>query len=300
MWKVFYVSFCAILQRLLPPTMPLRALYTGFLALSFCFLSTLPNARAQDLTSVAGAPAAAMANTMLTDTNTWAATNNPAGLAWNSKASIALAYRNAFLVENLGTRSIAGVLPFGNSAFGINIQSFGYQQYLSNRLGLAYGLRLGEKTSIGAQIYYHSLTLDEMYGSTRFWTIGLGARFNASKKLTLGAHVLNANEAALTDYQSERTPARLAAGMAYAWSAKLRMTAEVQQVSGQQGGMRAGLEYAPVQNLVLRCGGGTGPALFSFGFGWRVKFLDIDVATHYHNVLGFSPQVSIAWIQGRK
>jgi long-subunit fatty acid transport protein len=275
--------------------MLLRAIISYLLFACLAFGAGARLARAQEGALMNGASSAALGNTMLTDTNAWAAINNPSGMAMATRASISAGYRNAFMIENLGVKSLVAVLPFGNSAFGASVQSFGYQKYLSNRIGLAYGLRLGEKTAIGAQINYYSLTLEEYYGRTQFWTLGLGARFIASKKLTLGASVANFNEAKISAYQNERAPARIAVGMSYTWSSKLRMTAEAQQVSGQKGGVRIGLEYRPVSNFVLRGGGGSGPTLYSFGFGWRIKYFDIDVASHYHQVLGFSPQVALTW-----
>jgi hypothetical protein len=248
-----------------------------------------------------GAPSAAMANTMVTDTNVWAAGNNPAGLPWLSNGGVAIGYRNAFNIQKFGTRSIAGVMPFRSGAFGISAQSFGFNGFLSHRVGFSYGLRLAEKMSIGAQLNYYKLTIGEVYGSTGYFTAALGARYAATRKLTLGAYINNLSQTKLTDVYDERAESNLVAGMSYAWSKRLRMTGEVQQSSGQKGGIRAGLEYVPMESIVLRCGGGTGPATFSFGFGWRYRSVFfIDVSSAYHNVLGFSPQVSMAWVPGGK
>lgn len=290
--------FLCYFATLIPTKMLTRSVWFSVVLFVCTAIFLSVNAVGQELY---GAPSAAMANTMVTDTNVWAATNNPAGMPWLSKGGVAAGYRNAFNIQKLGTRSIAAVLPFRNSAFGLSLQSFGFEAFLSNRIGVSYGLQLGEKLSVGAQMNYHSLTLSEIYGRTSYVTVALGARFVASRKLTLGAYVNNPNEARIADYNDERSVSRIAAGMSYAWSTRLRMTAEVQQQSGEKGGVRAGLEYAPIQSIVLRCGGGTGPAIFSFGFGWRYKsvFL-LDVATFYHNVLGFSPQVSLAWTPSRK
>lgn len=291
------LSFFCYFATLNVFTMPANLLRSLFWCCSFALVLQPVASCAQDLY---GAPAAAMANTMVTDTNVWAASNNPAGMPWLAKGGVAAGYRNAFNIQKLGTRSIAAVLPFRNSAFGVSLQSYGFEAFLANRIGLSYGIRLGEKLSLGAQMHYHALTLSEMYGRTSFMTIALGARFNATRKLTLGAYINNPNQSKIADFNDERAPARIAAGMSYAWSTRLRMTAEVQQESGQTGGVRAGLEYVPVQSIVLRCGGGTGPALFSFGFGWHRKAIHLDVASFYHNVLGFSPQVALAWVPGRK
>jgi hypothetical protein len=289
----FYLNLCYF--AVLSNWMMLQLKYVICLALAGCL--HILSANAQD---VYGAPSAALANTMVTDTNVWATANNPAGMPWLTKGGIAIGYRNAFAIENLGSKSIATILPFGNSAFGLSMHRFGYTSYSNSRICVSYGLRLGEKLSVGAQGQYHSLVLEEVYGKVNYFTIGLGVRFVATKNLTLGVHVHNPNQARVADYNSERSLSRIAAGMSYTWSSRLRMTAEMQQVSNQKGGIRAGLEYAPVSSIVIRCGGGTGPTLFSFGFGWKVKYIDLDVATHYHEVLGFSPQVSLTWARGRK
>ena len=48
-----------------------------------------------------------------------------------------------------------------------------------------------------------------------------------------------------------------------------------------------------MKSIVLRGGVGTQPTTAAFGIGTSIKSLNIDLATQYHQVLGFSPEISI-------
>jgi hypothetical protein len=52
--------------------------------------------------------------------------------------------------------------------------------------------------------------------------------------------------------------------------------------------------------LALRLGFGSDPSQYAFGFGWKLKTFRLDVAAGYHQVLGFSPQVSLTYQMDKK
>ena len=56
---------------------------------------------------------------------------------------------------------------------------------------------------------------------------------------------------------------------------------------------RTGVEYHVVDPIFIRCGISNNPSMCSFGFGLRQGLWQFDIASSYHQDLGFSPQVSL-------
>ena len=58
---------------------------------------------------------------------------------------------------------------------------------------------------------------------------------------------------------------------------------------------RAGTEYNFAKPMYARIGLSVNPMAFSFGFGLEFGKLTIDIASGYHQALGFSPAGSIIY-----
>ena len=57
-----------------------------------------------------------------------------------------------------------------------------------------------------------------------------------------------------------------------------------------------GIEYSPLETLYVRLGFRTNPTEFSFGVGLKLKSnLNIDIGSHWHQVLGFSPGLGLSY-----
>ena len=59
---------------------------------------------------------------------------------------------------------------------------------------------------------------------------------------------------------------------------------------------RTGLTYAPIPNLEFRTAIATNPTSFSLGIGYHMKNgIGLDLATNYHQVLGFTPSAGFVY-----
>jgi hypothetical protein len=70
--------------------------------------------------------------------------------------------------------------------------------------------------------------------------------------------------------------------------------------------IRAGIEYAIIEQFIVRIGYSTLPStsgsqnfnissLYSFGMGLFLKKFEIDISSSIHQTLGWSPQVSLQY-----
>ncbi len=242
-----------------------------------------------------GARASAMGGSYLVMHDVWSAVHNQAGLVYAESVQAGVFYENRFGLKELSDKGIVASMPFRKSAFAISYRSFGYSGYSLSRAGLAYAMRLSDKLSAGIQLNYLTTRLGENYGTTSTLSGEAGFLYEMNEKLSLAAHLYNPNRAKLSDYNDERIPSRMRLGAGYRFSEKVIITGEVQKPSDNKATVRAGLEYLPVKNLSLRAGFASDPAQYAFGFGYRISGFQIDAATGYHLVLGFTPQISFTY-----
>jgi hypothetical protein len=64
--------------------------------------------------------------------------------------------------------------------------------------------------------------------------------------------------------------------------------------------LRAGIEYHPAKTFFIRAGVLSNPVTFTLGAGLEFGNLKFDIASSYHMILGYSPQVSVTYLFGGK
>ena len=240
-----------------------------------------------------GARSSALGGNSITQHDVFSVQNNQAGLGFVKTTSVGAFFENRFLVKQLNHSSFLAAIPVKKGTFGISYNGFGYTQFKQDKFGIAYGILLSENFSVGVQLNYHSLRLGDIYGKTNALTAALGFQGKLSKQVTVAAHVLNPNRTKLADYNNERMPSAIKLGIQYAYSEKLNLQLEADKNSNSKLNFKGGVEYMPAQDFYLRFGVTSNPNLFSFGTGFKINSIKIDISSSYHSVLGFSPQVAL-------
>jgi hypothetical protein len=213
----------------------------------------------------------------------WSAFNNQAGLGRLTDISAGVYYENKFLINSFSTGAMAAALPTKSGTFGLSVYSFSTGTYKEAKYGLAYGTRLGEKLCAGLQLNYISTVLPENYGRFNGFSAELGVQAKLTEKDNL-----------------EYVPTVIRIGLQYLFSEKVFFATEVQKDIDHPIVFRAATEYHPNEKLFLRMGIATNPGNYSFGFGYKMKTLSVDVAASYHQILGFTPQIGFNWGIGAK
>ena len=189
--------------------------------------------------------------------------------------------------EGLNFYALAGALPtkFGN--LGINIFYHGFQEYNEKLLGVTYARKLIDDLSIGARFDFIQASIPT-YGNTSTATVEFGLQAKISSAVLLGFHVYNPFE--IQWAENETLPAIFSVGIAYTPTEKLWISGEVEKVSDFKENIKWGIQYLILDELALRVGFNTSPALISFGFGYRLHSgLHCDFGSTVHQDLGFSP-----------
>jgi hypothetical protein len=260
------------------------------------YFTTAQQLKAGDGSFSNGSRSVAIGGASATYSDLWAAYNNQAGLARLKSISFGLTYESRFMIPELATGGMAVALPTKRSGvFALSISYFGYTVYNEKKIGLAYSKAFGDKVSAGIQLDYLSTHLAEGYGDRNAFTMEAGIQAQLLKDLVIAAHVFNPTMTKLAEYDDERIPTTLKLGLGYTVSGKVILSVESEKSLTEKGIFKAGIEYHIVKALYLRTGLSTNPGLYSFGFGLELDRLSIDMVSSYHQVLGFSPQLTLSY-----
>jgi hypothetical protein len=262
-------------------------------------LFQLPFAIAQNgVSPVGGTRAIGMANVGATFTDINSLFSNQAGLAMLENITATAFAEQRFQVSELQSVTAGAAIPTNSGTFGISVNYFGFEDYNEQRAGIAYARKLMDKLSIGAQVLLLNTQIPE-YGNNANVTFELGLLAQLLPQLNLGLHLYSPIRVALTP--DEYLPTVYKLGLNYMPSDNLSLLAEVEKDIDYPVRTRVGAEYQLLDLLRLRIGVATAPVNLSFGLGYQVsKGLSLDIASYYHEILGFSPAAGITYAFGKK
>ena len=249
-----------------------------------------------------GARSAGMANASVTLQDMWAAHHNQAGLAFVEKTGFGMSYEDRFLLPELGVKGGVIALPVKSGTFGLTVNSFGYSSYSESKYGIGFAKKFGENFAIGLNLDYMNIRIAENYGSKNYIAAELGVLGKLTDQLTVGAHIFNPTRAKIAEFvldststYEEYSPTVMRAGISYTFSEKTFVTVETEKELYSKPMVKIGMEYHISAPLYLRAGIASNPFLSSFGFGLELNRFNLDIASSYHNILGFSPTVSLSY-----
>jgi len=241
-----------------------------------------------------GARSAGVANASVCFSDVWSAFNNQAGLPGVKKITGVVYFENRFGLSELGIKSFALAVPTGESAtLALSGTYFGYSLYNEKKIGLGFGKSFGDKIKAGVQLDYLSTVIAEDYGTRAALTGEAGIIAQPLQNFFLGFHIYNPTQAKIADYADERIPVVMRLGAMYKFSEKVLISVEDEKEVDAENVVKVGVEYWIAEPLYVRGGFATNPALSSFGFGLKFGQFMLDAAASFHQVLGFTPHVSL-------
>lgn len=241
----------------------------------------------------AGARPAAMGYTTATLDDQWSAFNNPGALGSQDRTMALFSYENLYGIAGLNNMA-AGVLTASSlGVASISVFRFGDELFNEQNLSLGYGNTFGI-ASLGVRFNYRQCTL-EGFGNRSVLTIDFGGIARINEEFHFGAFIRNINQARLADFQEERIPVLLNAGIGWKPEEKLILNIEVEKDIDFDASFKSGLEYNFLPRFSGRTGIRTRPFTNYFGLGFRTWKIEIDYALTLEQVLGTGHQVSLAY-----
>ena len=240
-----------------------------------------------------GAISTSICGANVTQTDLWSINNNIGGLAHIENMALGVSINNRFLISDYSTGTLTFAAPINNSAIGVNYSNFGNENYSVHSSGVGYSMQLGKNISAGIKMNYLFIDLGENYGSKSIFSADIGLNSKLSSELSMGVIVKNPTLSKVAEFEDERIPTLIQVGLDYAVSEQLNTIISFEKDILYAPSVRAAIIYSPIENISLRGGVGTNPTTFGFGIGSNIKKLTIDIGSQYHQILGFSPEISI-------
>ena len=228
----------------------------------------------------------------LTQTNVWSNLSNQAGLAEITQLSVGVSTKNSFGIKELSTHVAIFALPVSGGVFGLNVAYTGFELYNETKIGLAFGKKLSKSFNVGIQADYLGIYADGSTNNKNSFTFEIGAQKRLMRDLTLGTHIFNPIAVKLNE--TEVIPTIFKLGLRYDANSKVSVFTETELENGENGILKAGLEYKIIEQLQLRTGFSTNPAKNTFGIGYTLNNIQVDITINRHQLLGYSPQFSIS------
>ena len=243
-----------------------------------------------------GSRSHALGNASVAIDDIWAYHHNPANLVSVKKLGFGLSYENRFLLKELQSQGFVVALPLKAGVISFGLQSFGFKNFRTNRLGLGYSMKLAEFLSCGVQLNYHQVRLTDAYGRKDALTAELGLKANITDNWKVAFSVFNLTRTKISEFGEDRLTTLMRLGTQYTFSEKVMLVAELEKNIEFPVRFKTGIEYSPIKKLFLRGGFATQPIELSAGLGYRFKEqFQLDIGSAYHQILGWSPNFSFTY-----
>jgi len=243
-----------------------------------------------------GAQSGALGHASVALSNAWGILNNQAALANLEKPFAAISYENRFLLKELSRNFVGAAIPTESGTISLSALSFGYSLYNEAKYGLGYARKLTDKVSMGVQINYMTIRQGNVdFGNSSNLTVEIGMQAELTEEFRIGVHVFNPTQTELIENGLEKIPTVFRLGGQYTLSDKVFILLESEKELDRPALFKTGLQYHVLDKLYLRGGISTNPTYTSIGFGYILDQFQIDFATNYQPVLGYTPQFSLSY-----
>lgn len=217
---------------------------------------------------------------------------NPAGITSVQDWGISVTAESRFVLVDLTTASMTIIKKIdGYGAFGAVISNFGIDEYKQQKYGLTYARLFTKSLSFGVQFNYFMTQIDD-YGSKGRFGLAGGLKYNLSKHFQFGV----STSSYVQDLNGEDNGLDSRIGLSYQPGEKVWLYTDFSFSNASIRSLHLGLEYALSQEVIVRLGTQTRPALFSVGIGYTLnQNYRIDGATSSHQNLGMTPAASLLY-----
>lgn len=244
---------------------------------------------------ISGARSAALGNATVADSHPESLMHNTAGLGFIRRTTVLAVYESRYSVREYSQMSAGIVIPTRRAGtWGLALCQFGTGEYREHKLGLQYARTFGHRWSAGLQFDRMSVWFPENITPALAFTMEGGVIFRPGERLHTGIHVFNPVNSPF-NMPSGKIPLPWSVRFGESWhiTEGLVWSVEMEKIRHHRFLVRTGIEFAPIPGFHLRTGICGRPFNPSFGMGFPISRIVVDMAFSYHGNLGFSPLVGL-------
>jgi hypothetical protein len=263
-----------------------------FSQLIFVFYAA--NSIAIERFSSAGAREAALSLSAVALPGTFSVFHNQALLADLKSVSIGISHRKPYFIPGYNESAISVVIPVPAAVLAIGITQSSLASYHESGFGISIAKKLSGSLSAGLLFNGFFISFPEVGSFKGSFQLDGGLKYSCSEKLMLGFHVKNIIHTKTETFQYNLSfPFTVRGGACYELSEKILLTAEAIRDEWRAVAFRCGSELTLLDKFKLRGGIATLPFQHSLGFGYALRSCNIDFALVHHELLGYSPLLSL-------
>ncbi|MDR1525446.1 MAG: hypothetical protein LBS79_09395 [Tannerella sp.] len=223
---------------------------------------------------------------------------NPALLAVQKRNKLYANYYNRYSISELATVSggfycVNDILPAG-----IEITSFGYDEYRESLFRLSTGKQIAHKWSLGVAFQYALLQSALFEESSGRISADIGIMYRPVENVLTGLSILHFPSFKTGDKNIDNKHiASYSVQLGFNWDV-LNMVLITGSLENSEEDILTGsfgMEYTPYDDFKIRTGIRTAPLRPSLGVGYRIAGIHADIGMTYHAVLGVSMGVGLSF-----
>lgn len=223
---------------------------------------------------------------------------NPSLLAFNNEKVIHLQYANRYAMKELSSISVACYLPHPTLSWGIDVCSFGYDEYRESMFRLSLAKRLNRKWSLGIGLQYGLLQSVLSESNESCIAVDVGLTHRPIDRLLIGVLITNLPSIHLTKGAIGNEvfmSYSVQAGFQYTLLEGLYLMGNGSTMREQAFVGSVGLRYEIKEGFSVAAGIQGAPLQPSGGVTYRYKNFAVDAAVLYHTVLGVSTALGLSY-----
>ena len=220
--------------------------------------------------------------------------SNQAALAAMETMAVGVYGERRFMLAENSSYSAVAVLPIKPGNIGLQINYAGFSDFNENKIGLAYAKTLGKTVAVGIQFNRISYQMKH-YGSLSVINFEGGLLMQVSPKVNVGVYTFNPVGGRMGKKGEEKVAGVYKLGLGFDASDEFFTGMEIVKEEGRPVNVCGGMQYRFMNQFFARAGFRSDNASFFGGAGMVIADIRIDVATSYHQQLGFSPSIMLVW-----
>jgi hypothetical protein len=255
----------------------------------------IPVLKSSGQVTAVGARSVSLAGVASVFEDAWATGNNPAGLAGYSHISFGTNLEQRYLLPELGHYSVAASFPAFKGCFGALAMFSGYSSFVDQKISLAYGMPFGGQFMAGVSIVYVFQKAGDESAPIHQVSYKIGTLLKLSGKADLAFTAFNPFQLYFKSKDYATLPSVFNLGLLYRYSSSLNLVAEAEKDLLYPLCLKVGSEYIFRDIFFIRGGIRIFPFSWSFGAAYRYHHYLLEIASSYHQYLGFSPVITIQY-----
>jgi hypothetical protein len=225
----------------------------------------------------------------------WAVMNNPAGMARYSYFSLVSGIEQRFLMKELGQYSFAITYPVDKGCLGFSAAFSGYSSFIDQKLCISYGRLFGKNFLSGLSLVYTFQKAGDDSRAIHQVSYEIGAIVLLSQKISFAFTAFNPFQLYYHSGSYASLPSIIEMGLSFRYSPSLMIHLELEKDLDLPPLVKIGIEYIFNDLVALRGGIKGFPASYSFGAAFRNRQFLFEIASCYHQYLGFTPGITFQY-----